>query len=524
MTSSHSNRSRLFSTRRLVPALLVAAIMASSTQAFAIGRDDVVMLIASGGIGQLDINNFPLDTTVTGGVVSLQTDNIGCTATLGHPCFYVLNAVRVQMSNFTFSGQAVTEPILVVNGPLSVRDDGEGIVIPSGTAVLFAFTQGGARRSVNSTSPSGMVLQINTATQRMSMTGSFTGDRDGVHVDAVVIGSAVSPFSNLPPTARAGADQTVTCGGLAHLNGSGSTDPNNNLFIFAWSENGKTFALGPQVDVRLAPGQHTVTLAAIDRYGGQGTDTVVVTVSGDTTPPTFTSVPPALTISNCASPNIGQATATDSCGGTVTISNNAPAVFPLGNTTVTYTARDAAGNTATATQVVTATLQDDASCCPAGSNIIIGTSNNDTLNGTAGPDCIIGRGAQDRIFGNGGNDAISGGDGDDIIDGGAGDDTIFGGSGQDSITGGIGNDNLSGQDGDDVITAGDGNDTLNGGEGQDRLFGDTGNDVLFGLNGDDELHGGADNDVLNGGGIHDRCFGGTGVNTLINCERILPGP
>jgi Ca2+-binding RTX toxin-like protein len=369
-----------------------------------------------------------------------------------------------------------------------------------------------------------MVLQINPATQHMTMIGSFTGDKDGVHVDATVVGNAVSPFANLPPTANAGPDQTVTCGGLAHLNGSGTTDPNNNLFIFAWSENGTTIALGQQADVRLPPGQHTVTLKASDTYNGVGTDSVVVNVVGDTTPPTFTSVPGALTISTCNAPNIGQATAIDSCGGTVTITSNAPAKFPLGNTTVTYTARDTAGNTATATQVVTAILGDNASCCPAGTNIIMGTSNNDVLSGTAGSDCIIGLGAQDRIFGNGGNDFISGGDGDDIIDGGAGDDTIFGGSGQDNITGGIGNDNLNGGDGDDTISGGDGADTINGGEGQDHLFGDAGNDALFGMNGDDELHGGDGNDVLNGGGIHDRCFGGPGVNTLITCERVLPGP
>ena len=35
------------------------------------------------------------------------------------------------------------------------------------------------------------------------------------------------------------------------------------------------------------------------------------------------------------------------------ITNNAPALFPIGVTTVTWTATDASGNTATATQTVT---------------------------------------------------------------------------------------------------------------------------------------------------------------------------
>ena len=56
--------------------------------------------------------------------------------------------------------------------------------------------------------------------------------------------------------------------------------------------------------------------------------------------------------------------------------------------------------------------------CPAGYNIIQGTSHNDVLTGTAGSDCILGKGGDDTIQGLGGND---------IIDGAAGKDTILGG-------------------------------------------------------------------------------------------------
>jgi hypothetical protein len=53
---------------------------------------------------------------------------------------------------------------------------------------------------------------------------------------------------------------------------------------------------------------------------------------------------------------LGTATASDSCWNSVTISNNAPSAFSLGSTTVTWTATDGSGNTATATQTVT--IQD----------------------------------------------------------------------------------------------------------------------------------------------------------------------
>jgi Ca2+-binding RTX toxin-like protein len=232
--------------------------------------------------------------------------------------------------------------------------------------------------------------------------------------------------------------------------------------------------------------------------------------------------PPAVTITGCSNTAaLGKPTLTDICGAPpVTVTNNAPPVFPLGQTTVTWTASDSAGNVRTATQLVTVVMGDDPSCCPPGSHIIMGTPNNDTLVGTDGPDCILGLGGQDHISGGGGDDVISGGDGDDVIDGGAGNDRIFGGAGQDQITGGIGNDFIDGGDGDDTCHGNDGDDVIHGGNGQDHLFGDAGNDQLFGDDGDDTLDGGAGNDALNGGGLHDVCIGGTGTNTFTMCQTI----
>ena len=234
--------------------------------------------------------------------------------------------------------------------------------------------------------------------------------------------------------------------------------------------------------------------------------------------PVFTFVPPPVSITSCNAPNIGRATATGTCN--VRVTNNAPAKFPLGDTVVTWTATNDAGGTATATQVVTASLANDPSCCPTGTHIIIGTSNNDTLNGTAGSDCILGLGGQDHINGNGGDDFISGGDGDDVIDGGSGNDRIYGGTGQDQITGGTGNDFIDGGPGDDTCHGGDGDDVIHGGDGQDHLFGDGGNNQLFGDGGDDTLTGGPGNDLLNGGGLHDICIGGGGTNTFVMCQTI----
>ena len=72
----------------------------------------------------------------------------------------------------------------------------------------------------------------------------------------------------------------------------------------------------------------------------------------DTVPPVIT-VPADVSVSTNASQatvDIGIASATDNVDGMVAVTNNAPATFPIGVTTVTYTSSDSAGNTATATQ------------------------------------------------------------------------------------------------------------------------------------------------------------------------------
>lgn len=240
----------------------------------------------------------------------------------------------------------------------------------------------------------------------------------------------------------------------------------------------------------------------------------------DRVPPVFTFVPGPVTVSAGVNPDLGTPQATDVCGlPPVDFFNDAPDPLPVGVHLVTWTAFDGALNESIATQEVTAELANDPTGCPEGTNVIVGTPNNDTINGTAGADCILGLGGQDTINGLGGDDFIAGGDGNDIISGGSGNDTVQGGSGQDRLDGGIGNDTLDGDDGDDQVTGGAGNDTCHGGDGQDRLFGNDGADSLFGDTGDDTLDGGAGNDLLNGGGLHDLCIGGTGTNTFQICER-----
>lgn len=365
----------------------------------------------------------------------------------------------------------------------------------------------------------------NPFTNVFTLVGRWRG-QPGSHYDGMTIDMNVSGvFVNRAPVADAGPDQTRECTGNqaapATLNAAGSFDLDSNLLSFIWSVDGVNRARTPLANLSFALGTHAVDLRTIDSNGALDADSMAVRVV-DTTAPRFTFVPAAVVIRDCRTtlPDIGRALGTDICS-PVTITNDAPRVFPPGDTMVTWTVQDTSGNRATATQLVSVEFKDDAACCPPGTNVFIGTPSNDSFAGTAGVDCVVGRGAQDVLSGGGGVDYISGGDGDDILSGGAGDDRIFGGSGQDRISGGDGDDQLNGGDGDDTVDGEAGNDRLTGGQGQDHLNGGDGNDNLVGSDGDDTLDGGPGDDTLDGSGLHDRCIGGGGTNVFLMCEQRL---
>lgn len=100
-------------------------------------------------------------------------------------------------------------------------------------------------------------------------------------------------------------------------------------------------------------GVTTVVATATDCAGNQATDSMDVKVV-DTTAPVVT--PPADVTAEATGllteVTIGTATATDAVG-VVSITSDAAAAFPVGPTTVTWTAVDAAGNKGTATSTVT---------------------------------------------------------------------------------------------------------------------------------------------------------------------------
>jgi subtilisin family serine protease len=166
-----------------------------------------------------------------------------------------------------------------------------------------------------------------------------------------------APFANVPPVCDANGPYTAECGATVTLDGTGSSDANNDSLTYLWEgaiTGGSAVGSTPMVVFESPTGAKTITLTVND-----GTDTAQcsspVTVQ-DTLAPSITA--PDDVTEECADPAgtsvaLGSAIASDSCDVNPTVTNDAPLLFPVGDTTVTWTATDADGNQVSDSQTVT---------------------------------------------------------------------------------------------------------------------------------------------------------------------------
>ena len=93
--------------------------------------------------------------------------------------------------------------------------------------------------------------------------------------------------ANAAPLADAGADQTVECAGgttEVALDGSGSSDPDEDALGYSWREGDSEIATGASPTVSLSTGAHVLTLTVTDPNGETSSDEVTVVVEDSTAP------------------------------------------------------------------------------------------------------------------------------------------------------------------------------------------------------------------------------------------------
>ena len=252
-----------------------------------------------------------------------------------------------------------------------VRVDNYGAVASSEASVdLWEITPDQSRVKIGSAVLSEIEvngsLQLEFIWNITGKTGSYilevVVDPDGIiseysESNNSAVNDILLPFNRLP-IANAGDDIVVEAtsidGTPVTLDGSQSYDPDQNTlsYIWIWSNNYYE-TVNPTLSLPL--GEHEVTLWVYDGEDySESSDTILVTVR-DTTPPVLI-VPGDIQVpatGELTEVEIGQASATDIFP--VDITNNAPDSFPVGVTTVTWTATDANGNITTGTQKITVT-------------------------------------------------------------------------------------------------------------------------------------------------------------------------
>lgn len=151
-------------------------------------------------------------------------------------------------------------------------------------------------------------------------------------------------------------------GTIVRLDGRVSTDPDpEDPLTYRWFDNDVQISTAPVSDYRLKKGVHTIKLIVAD---GNGTTSEAKTQQVevvDTTAPVLSGIPSNISKSTSSSVgvsiNFTLPVAYDAVDGWVSVSSNLRpnSLFRVGRNQVTFTAKDSAGNTTTATMTVTIT-------------------------------------------------------------------------------------------------------------------------------------------------------------------------
>jgi hypothetical protein len=111
--------------------------------------DYTLFQLATPGMGLLKINDYSFNSDTAGGWVALAGPVSTCRSSPSSPCSYELLVFQLGISSFLFDGMQWTDGLIELPKPLSVVDEGNGIIIPEGTTFVASFVIEGKKQVVS---------------------------------------------------------------------------------------------------------------------------------------------------------------------------------------------------------------------------------------------------------------------------------------------------------------------------------------------------------------------------------------
>ncbi len=283
-----------------------------------------------------------------------------------------------------------TPPVLTLPADATVSCDADSSPAATGTATAVDNCDAVPLITASDSATAGACPQNSVITRTWTTTDACGNTASGVQTVNVV--DSTPPVITLT---GAGTVVLAGCVGDVYVEPGATATDNCDAGPIAVTIGGDT------VDTSL-PATFTILYDAADACGNAAAQVSRTVNVVDSSAPTFTSLPADLTVECQGSTGVpatdaaivaflNMAAATDACDPIVNITNDAPTTFPFGATTVTWTATDVAGNTFTASRVVTvADTTAPLATCPPGV-----TASADAACQTTIPDVTTGVSASD---------------------------------------------------------------------------------------------------------------------------------
>lgn len=328
-------------------------VVAAITGANAVCEGGTILLTSAtqGGIWSA-ANNFIANIDGSGHVTGL---NAGSTT--------VTYSVTINGCTASTSAQ-----VSVLNNPVTptITASGTTNLCPGGTVVLFASNAANYQWSNGPTTP--FIVANQSGSYTVSVTGTNGCSATSLPI-VVFIGDNTAPVISAPLNIT--TTPNLGCEAIGVALGTPITSDNCGVASVI-NDAPSIFPIGPTV----------VTWTVTDNAGNSSTATQVVTVI-DNSAPTVQAPADVTVVSNvyceAIGVNLGNLIATDNCTENLTITNNAPTVYPLGNTTVTWTVVDGAGNVTTVDQLVTVNDESAPLVLLANTSVILDANGNATI-------------------------------------------------------------------------------------------------------------------------------------------------